>query len=216
MCYKSLPIAIVLIVWGTGLHAMDVQKPFIRAQWIQELSETQPNLTTIRSLAEQGADVNVPGIVTTTVYDELLLTFTPYRFSTHAIIVAAKQNDWDLLTLLLHKGANPNVSSEFLEDKYYTPLHFAVDKRVISAIEALIAAKANIDAVVGWYSWTPLRIVMQHRYDENRYYVGLQEEDKKIITLLLRAGAQTYIADSSGITDASYAQEHEIDLSALR
>jgi|SRR5579862_3649025 len=214
MHYKILPIAIVLLTCGTNLCAMDLQKPFIKKRWIQELSEVHPNLTAIRSLAEQGADVNVPGTVT--MYNQILLTLTPHILSAHAIIVAAKRNDWNLLTLLLSKGANPNVVSEFPDDRYYTPLHFAVDKRAIEAVKALITAKADIDAVVGEHHWTPLRMAMQHRYNEHEHYVGLQEVDKQIITLLLRAGAKTYMTDISGTTDASYAQEHEIDLSALR
>jgi ankyrin repeat protein len=216
MHHKILPIAILLLICGTSIHAMKLQTPNTQALWIRELSETKPNLATLRLLAEQGADVKEPGTATLIIQNGIEQLYEQHLIKAYAIIVAARQSDWSLVQLLLRKGANPNVTSEWPEDKHYTPLHFAVDKRAISAIEALIEAKANIDTAVGWCYWTPLRIVMQHRYNEHGHYVGLQEEDNKIITLLLRAGAQTYITDGSGCSDASYAQEHGIDLSALR
>jgi|GEM_PF-2322604 len=211
-------VSAMTLLCGTRLHAMDLQKQNVQTQWIEELSKINHNLTTIRSLAERGADVNVPGTVTTglNVFDKTLLAYVPHTYPVYAIVVAAKRNDWDLLTLLLSKGARPNVKSEWPADNEEMPLHFAVAKGAIQAVQELVKVEAGIDAVCGDFHWTPLRMAMHHRYNKDGHYVGLQEIDKQIITLLLRAGANTYITDISGQSDASYAQEYDIDLSALR
>ena len=63
------------------------------------------------------------------------------------LCMACKYNREDLVTILLHHGADANISSQFLKK---SPLHFACahESGNVGVVRKLIEADADIDAVV--------------------------------------------------------------------
>ncbi|XP_034935222.1 ankyrin-1-like [Chelonus insularis] len=77
---------------------------------------------------------------------------------------ACKNNDLELVKILLENGENPNA----IDDEMFTPLHRACTSKsdvTVTIIELLLKHNANIEAAENECGWTPLFIACIHNND---------------------------------------------------
>ncbi len=108
------------------------------------------------------------------------LVKTGYKFEEldNNLIWAIQRDETGLLKILIHMGADKNVQDE----DFRTPLHWAVYKNNIEAVEILLEIGAEIDNANNPHKQTPLIIATIYQRLE-------------IIKLLLEAGANPNIQD---------------------
>lgn len=123
-----------------------------------------------------------------------------------ALYTAAESGKIDCLTMLLNCGANPNQATS----EGSTALHIAAQNGHIDCVKALIAAGANLNQT-NKSGVTPLRLALicydkmlniseEIYHPENNIY-------KKIIKLLIKAGAQKTDDTSEDLDDILFCQE---------
>lgn len=75
------------------------------------------------------------------------------------LIQAVIKNDVVLVSSLLNRGANPNVT---LDHANVTPLHYAAQNNALEVIPLLVEAGAMLDAQTEPDGYTPIEIAFIH------------------------------------------------------
>ncbi len=75
------------------------------------------------------------------------------------LLQACRARNWSMVTLLIQKGARPDVAFPDGPDKGMTPLHYAVGYGRVAIVNLLISHKAPINAASAKYS-TPLHMAV--------------------------------------------------------
>ena len=137
----------------------------------------EKNLILIEKLLAAGANINLRDLLGKTV-----------------IYYAVKNNSEEVLNLLL-KHPQIDLNTRY-EDTQMTLLHIAVQDNNIDAVEKLLAAHANIDAING------LGMTVLH--------IAINNKNQYIVKLLLKAGADIDIQDKNGYMAIQLAKDFNI------
>ncbi|KKP25019.1 MAG: hypothetical protein UR12_C0049G0006 [candidate division TM6 bacterium GW2011_GWF2_30_66] len=107
--------------------------------------------------------------------------------------MACENNNLDIVTLLLNKGADANIASDY----GWTPLYWACYKNNLELVKLLLdyGAKESINKVDKLFGKTPL-------------YWACGNDNLDIVTLLLASGADINKADEDGRTPLFLACEN--------
>ena len=106
----------------------------------------------------------------------------------------------DVITYLIEAGADPDA----LDKSGVAPLHRAVRTRCAAAVAALVEHGAD-PLLMNKSGSTPLHLAVQNTGRSNSGSDASHDEQARIITLLLRAGARPTDTDTKGKTVADAA-----------
>ncbi len=130
-------------------------------------------LELVRSLVEQGADVDAPDL----------------KHGARALHHAVMMGDLDLIQVLLECGAD--VEARDFEGG--RPLHYAASSRLLNAMELLLAAGAHANVrcgVEGDRNTTPLHMALNGSWLSGRCSSGASAPVAAVVSRLLQAGAK--------------------------
>lgn len=137
--------------------------------------------------------------------------------------IACQEEATSTVKQLLDYGANPNVVMNHdvnLPYYYYndsTPLSIAAKKGHIEIVNLLLAKRANC-CIAGYHGYTPLHRAVSIRENHNRQLdifqptEEAQEQYGKIVTALLKHGAQAERKTGDGKTAMQLALQHNNDI----
>ncbi|KAL2850311.1 ankyrin repeat-containing domain protein [Aspergillus pseudoustus] len=126
----------------------------------------------VKMLIEFGVDVNM-----------IVNTPSHIHASPLHVALASKNGNIENVKALIKAGANVNqLSFGRGDDRNCPPLHWAIDRADVEAVEILLDAGAAPESVVKTYSRT-------HTYSKSALLAAVSKDQEDIVSLLLRAGA---------------------------
>lgn len=156
---------------GTWLTAMD--------QTALLLAAKNNSIEMVELLIASGADVE---------YAEITDGRTALHF-------AAYENNPEIITILLASGADPDRRSRW--QGAWTPLHLAMSRAALEAVQALVQGGANVDLGTDPWGRTPLMQAITENMNKRRR--------SELVTILLDGGADPNIQDELGLTALHHA-----------
>lgn len=175
-------------------------------------------LDIVSVLINAGANVNKPGmhnsapIVSVFIAPKLSAVLEPCDLfaplkSCDRIASEIEQSIAPIVKALLNAGANPNVQDMLGK----TPLMLAIEQQNLDAIDTLINANANVNAIMQPDSDSifvrDMKIVCQ-----TALHLAIATQDFAIINRLLDAGADPNLPNSDGMTALEFAKQKGLRL----